>query len=501
MALSENATIAEKNSLRGQVGLGLSPVALEWFRKRGISQTTLDLMPVASGSVFYPDDEKKHPSAIFRFQEGWKARSIDDTKLFVMGKGHKRSFWNLEEVLAGPMEDVFLVEGELDALALVEAGVPYDQVLSTHGASDKPGEGPVTERPGYAYVIAALDAGLRNAKRFIWCGDEDPAGYLLREDMCKLLHAGRFNFVEWPTGCKDANDVLLAKGPQALLDHVLRGWRPWPVAGLYRLSELPEPAPMTLWEPGFPEWESKVRLAPRCLSVVTGHPGHGKTLLMNQAWFNVIKRYEVPMALATFETKAKPHARRQLRTLFANKLEFEMTDDEIRAADDWIEDRYFFMEHPEGMPTIGWFLDTAEIAVYRHNCRIIQADPWNRFEGSRPPGMREDEFILKCLRELYKFATTTNTHVQIIAHPAKMDSSRMGQAPSLEDIAGAKHWDNIVDQGFTVHRPKMFEKGERKTGAYLFHRKARFEQLGYPCRLSLDYNIKRGRYEPIDYDI
>jgi hypothetical protein len=27
-----------------------------------------------------------------------------------------------------------------------------------------------------------------------------------------------------------------------------------------------------------------------------------------------------------------------------------------------------------------------------------------------------------------------------------------GQAPQLEDIAGAKHWDNMPDQGFTVHR-------------------------------------------------
>lgn len=43
----------------------------------------------------------------------------------------------------------------------------------------------------------------------------------------------------------------------------------------------------------------------------------------------------------------------------------------------------------------------------------------------------------------------------------------------LEDIAGAKPWDNMPDQGFTVHRPKMYEKGTIKTEALLFHRKAR----------------------------
>jgi twinkle protein len=60
------------------------------------------------------------------------------------------------------------------------------------------------------------------------------------------------------------------------------------------------------------------------------------------------------------------------------------------------------------------------------------------------------------LRTLYQFATDMNCHVQVLAHPAKMDGARRGQAPVLEDIAGAKHWDNVVDQGFTVHRPKMY---------------------------------------------
>jgi hypothetical protein len=43
--------------------------------------------------------------------------------------------------------------------------------------------------------------------------------------------------------------------------------------------------------------------------------------------------------------------------------------------------------------------------------------------------------------------------------------ARRGQAPQLEDIAGAKHWDNIPDQGFTVHWPKMYDRGTIKTEA------------------------------------
>ena len=77
----------------------------------------------------------------------------------------------------------------------------------------------------------------------------------------------------------------------------MQGSLPWPVQGLYRLNEVPEPPPLTLWTPGFPEWENKVLLAPRTLSVVTGHPGHGKTSLFMQIWAQVCGTYGLTAAI------------------------------------------------------------------------------------------------------------------------------------------------------------------------------------------------------------
>jgi twinkle protein len=141
--------------------------------------------------------------------------------------------------------------------------------------------------------------------------------------------------------------------------------------------------------------------------------------------------------------------------LITSKLERDATDLERAQADAWIQDRYFFLVHHAHRPTLEWFLDKAETAVIRYGCRIVQIDPWNRLEASRGAGERDDESVLRCLRTCYQFATDLNCHVQILAHPAKMEGARRGQAPVLEDIAGAKHWDNVVDQGFTVHRPKL----------------------------------------------
>src|SRR5829696_8729017 len=177
-------------------------------------------------------------------------------------------------------------------------------------------------------------------------------------------------------------------------------------------------------------------------------------------------------AVASFETRAKPHHRRTLRQLHAGKLERNMADAELKAADACIDDHFLRILHPEQRPSLEWFLDMSEVAVARHGARIIQVDPWNRLEAARGQNESETEYIGRCLRTLHTFAHDMNCHVQVIAHPSKMDATRKGKAPELEDISGSKNWDNMVDQGFVVHRPKFFEDGERQTEAEFLHRKA-----------------------------
>ncbi len=477
----------------------ISTEAIEWARAtRHLSAETLALLGVGSGTVFFPDAGKKQEAVFFRYPEGWKARSFPE-KHFVAGKGFKLSFWNIERVLAANPNEVYIVEGELDACALVEAGIPPDRVLSVpNGAKERPADEP-QELRGYDYVQEALKAGLSRVKRFVWCGDSDGSGLALRADMVRLLGVARFWFVDWPEGCKDANSMLITDGADAVREFVSDGALQWPIAGLYRLHELPEPSPLALWNPGFPQWESKIMLAPRTLSVVSGHPGHGKTFLFQQIWFQVVKAYGVPAAMASFETRAKPHIRRQLRTLLTGKLESKLDDDEKRKADDWINERYLFLVHPDQRPTLAWFLDMAEVAVIRHGARIIQIDPWNRLEASRNRDEPETDYIGRCLRTLHAFAHDMNCHVQIVAHPAKMDSTRRNTAPFLEDISASKNWDNMVDQGFVVHRPEIFDGTTRKTEAVLYQRKARFEELGFPCKLQMNYSLETGRYVSTDY--
>ena len=74
-----------------------------------------------------------------------------------------------------------------------------------------------------------------------------------------------------------------------------------------------------------------------------------------------------------------------------------------------------------------------------------------------------------------------------------------GQSRPSSHYRISKRWDR-VDAGCTVHRPKLYEKDAQKTEALLYCRKARFEELGRPCKLGINYMIKEGKFRSIDFD-
>src|SRR5678809_55787 len=484
----------------GQVAFGkLTDAAVTFAAGRGISRATLERLGVASGTAFFPGRLNARSEAVFwpYHLDGevanWKACAFPE-KDFTSKKGGKLCFLGIDDVLAAEPGDVWIVEGEWDRASLVEAGLPAERVLSVpNGARERKAGG--DDPAGYAYVSEALERGLGRHKRFILAGDSDAPGHALRHDLARMFGQARCWYVDWPEGCKDANDHLRHDGPEAVRELVTDGVLQWPVAGLYQLDELPEPPAMDVWHvPHMPTWHTRIRLAPRTMSVVIGHPGHGKTALWAQIWHDVAAANDLVVAVASFETRPKQHFRRMLRSLQAGTPERDMTAEQIAAADGWINDHYRWILHPEEKPTLDWFLDMAEVAVVRHGAKVVQLDPWNRLESQRDRHEFETDYIGRCLTALHLFACDMNVHVQILAHPSKMDGQRRGKPPELEDASGSKHFDNRVDQGFTVHRPKMFDGPQAKTEAVLYHRKARFEELGHPCKMQIKFDWRTRRF-------
>ncbi len=190
----------------------LSDNAVRWAEARGISRSTLERAGVASGTTGMPGVGECEVIAFPYWRNGKavnvKYRALSE-KAFKQREGGELRFWNLDEVLKAESERAYIVEGEMDALALMEAGVPSQEVVSVpNGAPQRAAADPeVQDR--YRYVDAALEEGFGRAKKFVLVTDSDPPGQALRQDLVRLLGPARCFFVEWPQGVKDANEFLL----------------------------------------------------------------------------------------------------------------------------------------------------------------------------------------------------------------------------------------------------------------------------------------------------
>lgn len=474
----------------------LKPEAIAWAATRGISKRTLELLRVSGGTAPIQELNQRRDVLMFRLPYGWKARTYPD-KHFISMPGTKPTFWGIDEVLKAQPKVVYITEGEMDRCALVEAGLEPGEVLAAAGAAGAKRE------EALAYVDEALKAGLDHVESFVLCMDQDEPGLALRKMMARVLGLARCKFIDWPEPDKDANDYLIRHGDDVLASTLRTAPKWWPASGVYRLRDMPEQPKMELWSTGFDRWKNQLWLGSGTLSVVTGQPTHGKTHFWAQVWYQIAKRYDIQIGVATFETTARPHFENYLRQFhLGRKIRFgpaNFTFDELKAADDWIHEHYLFFDHEDGRPTLGWLLENAEIAVRRHKLKVLDIDPWNRLEAHRAQGENETDYIGKCLRELYQFAKGLQVHVQVVAHPSKSDFSMYGRMPGLENIAGSKNWENMCDQGFVVWRPRLYDdNGVRQTYAELHHLKSRFDQLGHASKFGIEYQEDAGKFITCD---
>ncbi len=113
--------------------MDLSNAAIKWAADRGISRSILEQTGAASNTAEMPGIGKCEVIAFPYRRQGkvinFKCRALDQ-KCFKQKVGGEIRFWNLDAVLQEKSETVYIVEGEIDGLSLLEAGIPAGQVVS-----------------------------------------------------------------------------------------------------------------------------------------------------------------------------------------------------------------------------------------------------------------------------------------------------------------------------------------------------------------------------------
>jgi twinkle protein len=383
-------------------------------------------------------------------------------------------------------------------LAAITAGFPFTTSVP-EGAPTPRGDGTLDDVKDdsvgkFRFMWNNRDR-LAMVKRFILAVDDDPAGERLAEEIVRRLLAGRCSRVIYPQGSKDTNDVLLDGGAAAVAS-MFNSAKPYPVKGIYKLSDYPDIKVRT-FSTGIAcdasdknsLMDAHMMLFPGQFTVITGIPSHGKSTLATQIAINAATFHGWPSIIFSPEMPVVPHYRDRLRKVIGG---------ETLWADEFIQRWITFIDHA---PTFDdEDIDVAQIiartteAVMRDGVRLVIIDPWNEVDHVRAPGENMVDYIGWAIRKLRQMAQQQGLSVIVVAHPTKDVKGKNGEVtmPTLYDIEGAAHWFNKCDHGVIVHR----EETPQRTHVVIA--KSRFEVAGVRGKLFLSFDKKRERFERLD---
>jgi 5S rRNA maturation endonuclease (ribonuclease M5) len=205
-----------------------------------------------------------------------KYRSRD--KKYRQESGGQKIFYGLDDIK--DQKEVIIVEGEADKLACEEAS--FKNVLSVpDGAPDVNTKNYVSK---FSY-IENCEAELEHVDKFIIAVDNDAAGKKLETELIRRLGPEKCYTVQWPEGCKDANQVLMEKEEYDLVLAIEEA-KPVPISGIFEMHDFENELDKLYHNNGRESglstgWYSVDELytvRPGEVTVVTGIPSHGKAL-------------------------------------------------------------------------------------------------------------------------------------------------------------------------------------------------------------------------------
>lgn len=386
-----------------------------------------------------------------------------------------------------------ITEGEWDAIAVAQSGC--ELVVSVPNGAPEQQTEDVFDATRYAWFQRHRKL-LDQVTKFILATDNDEPGRVLAADLARLLGPERCLFVEYPEGCKDFNDVLLAKGEQAILD-ILAAAKDYPVAGLYTIDDFPDPPMMRSIPIGIDGLEDLWPLVPGTFSIITGWPSHGKSTAVLSAIASIMKQ-GVPVALGSFETMVKPVLQRRMRAcIYRCDEEHDPRVRQRGPADDLMATKLRIISNlhvsDETELSVETIIENAIVAVLRDGIRLLVIDPWNEVEHKRGPNENETEYVGRAIRLLKRFAKDYQCAVWVVAHPRKPTSDGAPKRPSLLDLAGSAHFANKADYGVIFHRADLTSTHTEAVVA-----KKRMGLPGAFGKVGLDWNESTSSYDRND---
>ena len=424
--------------------------AEEWFKTRSISQQTLDDLKVGQGKEYMPQTGKQENTIQFNYFVGGDLVNIkyrDGRKNFKLYKGAEKVFYNIDSIVG--YTDCVIVEGEMDVLALHEAGIP-NAISVPNGAT--------LNSNNLEYLDNCIDY-FEDKEKIILAVDTDDAGQALQRELVRRLGAEVCYIVTFGE-CKDANEYLQEYGKEALVDKISKA-NPVPLENVTTFRDI-EGDVIDFVENGFkPGFQVGLNNFDEIFSTytgqfitVTGIPSSGKSDFVDQMVVGYNKNYGWKTAYASPENHPTYlHAHKLMRKVWQgmpNKS--DIGSDKWKRVGGHVNSNFFFIDMERY--TLESILRKGAELVKRKGIKCLVIDPYNKVRDVNAGTEDVNRYTMEYLTKIEIFAKKYDVLVFIVAHPTKMYKGQNGkmEEPNMYNIKGGGEWYDASYHGLLVHR-------------------------------------------------
>lgn len=351
-------------------------------------------------------------------------------------------------------DTLIITEGLKDKLALRVAG--YKNVVSVPN-------GALPVGADYGNALQYLDDPdlqlvINHVSKVILATDGDGPGKYLAEAISLRIGQEKCQKVEYPDGLKDANEILVKSGPEALIDFISAA-KDYPVAGVLEPEDF-EDKVFRLYETGItPGYSTGIEGLDNIITfklgytyIITAQPHIGKTEFIDWLIQGLAEREGLHVTSFDpesfpIEEKIAKFAQLYMKVPFGRPdSKHRMTVEQLREGYEWVK-RHFTWIMPE-TSSIDEILRLAKQQILKHGSKILIIDPFTEIEEDKD---NSHKFIKSFLSRVNRFAAANEVIIIVVTHPtkeAKIDKAT-GEYPRVTayDIADSSHWFN---KGFFI---------------------------------------------------
>ena len=422
----------------------------DWFKTRGISKQTLSDLKITEGPEWMPQTGKTENVIKFNYFMGGELTNVkyrDGRKNFKLFKGAEKVFYNIDSIVG--YEYCVIVEGEMDVLALHEAGVT-NAISVPNGAT--------LNSNNLDYLDSCIDY-FEDKEKIILAVDSDEAGQALQTELIRRLGSEVCHIATFDD-CKDANEYLTKHGSEKLVARIT-GARPVPLENVTTFRDIEDEITDFVrngfkkgFQVGLSNFDEIFSTYTGQFITVTGIPSSGKSDFVDQMVVGYNQNYGWKTAFASPENvPTYLHAHKLMRKVWQGMpSKQDLGGDKWNQVADHCNSNFFHIDMERY--TLESVLKKGAELVKRKGIKCLVIDPFNKVRDVDCKTEDVNRYTMEYLSKIEIFAKKYDVLVFIVAHPTKMYKDKDGkiEEPTMYNIKGGGEWYDASYHGLLVHR-------------------------------------------------